>query len=163
MNLKPEFKKLDSVTLAGMGMTMSYAENRTGLLWKNFMLRKEELKNVSGVELYSVQYYPQGFFETFAIHKPFKKWAAVPVKVTEALPDGMEHILLQKGLYAVFKYKGSSEKGPEVFRNILGTWLPGSGYELDDLPHFEILGEKYRNNHPDSEEEIWIPVKLKNP
>jgi hypothetical protein len=26
---------------------------------------------------------------------------------------------------------------------------------------FEILGDKYINDHPDSEEEIWIPVKLK--
>jgi len=29
------------------------------------------------------------------------------------------------------------------------------------IPRIEILGEKYRNNDPDSEEEIWIPVKAK--
>jgi AraC family transcriptional regulator len=34
-------------------------------------------------------------------------------------------------------------------------------YELDDRPHFEILGDKYKNNDPNSEEEIWIPIKLK--
>jgi len=27
--------------------------------------------------------------------------------------------------------------------------------------HFELLGEKYKNNHPDSEEEVWIPIKEK--
>lgn len=25
--------------------------------------------------------------------------------------------------------------------------------------HFEILGEKYKNNDPLSEEDIWIPIK----
>ena len=28
-------------------------------------------------------------------------------------------------------------------------------------PHFEILGAQYKNNEPDSEEEIWIPIQLK--
>ena len=34
-------------------------------------------------------------------------------------------------------------------------------YTLDDRPHFEILGEKYKNQDPDSEEELWIPIKPK--
>jgi AraC family transcriptional regulator len=42
---------------------------------------------------------------------------------------------------------------------IFNTWLPKSGYQLDRRPHFEILGEKYKNNNPDSEEEIWIPIQ----
>jgi AraC family transcriptional regulator len=28
-------------------------------------------------------------------------------------------------------------------------------------PHMELLGEKYRNNDPHSEEEIWIPIEPK--
>jgi AraC family transcriptional regulator len=31
-------------------------------------------------------------------------------------------------------------------------------FEVDDRPHFEILGIRYRNNDPNSEEEIWIPI-----
>lgn len=27
---------------------------------------------------------------------------------------------------------------------------------VDDRPHFEVLGGKYQNNSPNSEEEIWI-------
>jgi hypothetical protein len=29
------------------------------------------------------------------------------------------------------------------------------------LPHFEVLGDKYKNNDPSSEEEVWIPIKPK--
>ena len=45
------------------------------------------------------------------------------------------------------------------FSNINGTWIAKSDYNLDDRPHFEVLGEKYIN--ADSEEEIWIPIKKK--
>jgi AraC family transcriptional regulator len=73
----------------------------------------------------------------------------------------MEAFTLTGGLYAVFLYKGVSAAAAEAFQYILGNWLPNSEYTLDIRPHFEILGEKYKNNDPDSEEEIWIPVKPK--
>jgi AraC family transcriptional regulator len=60
----------------------------------------------------------------------------------------------------VFNYKGRTGDS-DVFTYIFGSWLPGSSYLLDDRPHFEILGEKYKNNDPDSEEEIWIPITEK--
>ncbi|EPE83362.1 GyrI-like small molecule binding domain protein [Leptospira noguchii str. 1993005606] len=39
---------------------------------------------------------------------------------------------------------------------IFQEWLPNSGYKLK--PHFELLGSKYKNNDPTSEEEVWIPI-----
>jgi AraC family transcriptional regulator len=71
----------------------------------------------------------------------------------------MQSFLLPGGLYAVFHYKGLPSEGAKTFQYIFGTWLPGSEYALDNRPHFEVLGERYNNNSPDSEEEIWIPVK----
>jgi AraC family transcriptional regulator len=44
---------------------------------------------------------------------------------------------------------------------IFMEWLPQSNYQLDNRPHFQILGEKYKHNQPDSEEEVWIPIKTK--
>ncbi len=70
----------------------------------------------------------------------------------------METFCIPEGQYAVFHYKGSSADS-SIFQYIFGEWLPKSGYELDDRPHFEILGAQYKNNDPESEEEIWIPVK----
>ena len=75
------------------------------------------------------------------------------------VPEGMETYTIPKGKYAVFIHKGGPEKGPETFGYIFGSWIPQSEFEIDNRPHFEILGEKYRNNHPNSEEEIWIPLK----
>lgn len=70
----------------------------------------------------------------------------------------MESFVLDGGLYAVFPYKGFSTDN-SIFLYIFGTWLPNSGYTLDNRPQFEVLGKKYRNNDSNSEEEIWIPIK----
>lgn len=66
--------------------------------------------------------------------------------------------LSSEGLYAVFDYKGSSEVH-KFIQYIYTSWLPNSEYKLDHRPHFEVLGEKYKNNDPNSEEEIWIPIQ----
>ncbi|MGZ3924881.1 MAG: GyrI-like domain-containing protein, partial [Flavisolibacter sp.] len=76
-------------------------------------------------------------------------------------PEGMESFVLEGGLYSVFDYQGLNTDN-KIFIYIFKDWLPYSEYELDDRPQFEVLGEKYKNNDPDSQEEIWIPVKLKN-
>ena len=82
------------------------------------------------------------------------------VTVLDHLPAGMKSFLLEGGLYAVFDYKGSSAD-PSIFQNIFSQWIPSSPYRVDDRPHFEVLGAKYKNNDPESEEEIWIPIRTK--
>ena len=126
------------------------------------MPRRKEITNCLSSDLFSLQIYPVLFyFQNFNPAIRFEKWAAVEVSDFELVPDNMESIILQGGLYAVFIHKGAASEGPKTFRYIFGTWLPDSDYLPDDRPHFEILGEKYKNNDPDSEEEIWIPIKHK--
>src|SRR5690606_21109856 len=133
---------------------------KIGELWKRFMPRRREVSNNLTNDLISVAVYPEGFFEQYQPTNVFERWAAVEVTDLNHVPEGMESLVLPGGLYAVFNYTGLSTDN-SVFQYILGTWLPGSDYALDARPHFEVLGGKYRNNDPDSEEEIWIPVRLK--
>ena len=78
----------------------------------------------------------------------------------DQVPEGMKTFILEGGLYAVFDYKGSSAD-PSIFQYIFSQWIPQSNYSVDNRPHFEVLGARYKNNDPDSEEEIWIPIKIK--
>jgi len=71
----------------------------------------------------------------------------------------MEFYIVPSGLYAVFIHTGAASTAPKTFEYIFETWLPNSEYLLDNRPHFEILGGKYKNEDPSSEEEIWIPIK----
>ena len=160
--MEPRIEIIAEKKLVGKRMTMTFADNKTFELWKSFMSRRKEIKNNQTNDLFSLQVYNESFdFQNFNIHVPFEKWAAVEVSDVDSIPDGMESFTLTGGLYAVFHYKGAASKGSEAFKYIFGTWLPASEYALDNRPHFEILGEKYKNEDPDSEEEIWIPIKKK--
>ncbi len=147
--------------LIGKRIEMSFANNKTFELWNGFMIRRKEIRNNLTSDLFSMQIYTShSYFENFYPETIFEKWAAVEVADFNAVPDGMETYILKSGLYAVFIHKGPASEGQRTFQYIFGIWLPSSDYLLDDRPHFEILGEKYKNNHTDSEEEVWIPVKL---
>lgn len=147
---------------AGKSMEMTFSCNQTVELWKSFMPRLKEIQNSIGTNLYSLQIYPPLFFDNFNPDTEFEKWAAIEVMDFNAVPDGMQTLKITGGLYAVFLYKGAASAADKTFQYIFRTWLPASGYILDNRPHFEILGEKYKNEDPGSEEELWIPVKKKN-
>ena len=147
--------------LVGKRMTMSFSRNTTPQLWKSFMTQRKEIQHAVGTDLYSMQMYRPQFFTNFNPNAEFEKWATLEVSSFENIPEGMESFTLPGGAYSVFLYKGNENTAGEAFLYILGEWLPGSGYELDSRPHFEILGEKYKNGDPESEEEIWIPIRLK--
>ena len=104
-----------------------------------------------------MQVYPPMYHKQFHPNKEFEKWATVEVHDFKNIPDGMKSFILKEGLYVVFQYKGLSSDS-KVFEYIFSEWMPKSMFEIDDRPHFEVLGNKYRNNVKDSEEEIWIPI-----
>jgi AraC family transcriptional regulator len=159
----PRLETIEGKKLVGKRLRMSFSGNRTGELWRSFMPSRKEIRNTINEDLISMKVYDLVFEpEKFSQDDLFDKWAAREVSTFEEIPAGMETFFLKGGLYAVFIYRGAASEGDEMFRHIFGKWLPESGYLLDDRPHFEILGEKYKNEHPDSEEEIWIPVKAKS-
>lgn len=155
----PEIRNLSPKKLIGKRLIMSFAKNTTFQLWNGFMPRRKEITNAVGTDRYSLQVYNEGFYRNFDPEATFEKWAAVDVTDFDAVPEGMDTLILPEGQYAVFNYKGTAEDAPETYKYIFMEWLPASGYVLDNRPHFEIFGDKYKHGDPESEEEIWIPVK----
>ncbi len=150
------------IKLIGMHMRMSFAENKTTDLWRSFMPRRKEIPDRKGPELFSVEIYNSTyFFQKFDPETQFEKWAAVEVTNLLSIPDKMESLIIPQGKYAVFLHKGPVSEGKKTYTYIFTSWLPASNFQLDDRPHFALMGEKYKNDSADSEEEIWIPVKEK--
>lgn len=158
--MEPKLEMLTEKKLIGKRMRMSLSNNKTGELWRSFMPRRKEISNNLTTELFSMQVYDQPV-DPGNPGREFDKWAAIEVSDFDAIPDEMEAFVLAGGLYAVFHYTGSS-MDTRIFQYIFGTWLPNSNYSLDNRPHFEILGDKYKNADPNSEEDIWIPIKQKD-
>lgn len=157
--MQPRIVNAIEKKLVGKCLKMSLANNKTFELWRSFMPERMKIQNRQSADLISMSVYN----ESLQLQNPnqqFEKWAAAEVADFSKVPDGMETFILPAGLYAVFDYKGLNTDN-SIFIYIFKEWLPASNYQLDERPHFEVLGEKYKNNDPNSEEEIWVPVKLK--
>jgi AraC family transcriptional regulator len=155
----PRIEILTEKKFIGRRLLMSFANNKTFELWRSFMQRRKEIRNSIGIELYSLEVYTHGFFNNFNPNTEFEKWAAVEVTDFDFIPEGMETLIVPGGLYAVFIHKGPASEGPRTYNYIFTEWLPNSEYLLDNLPHFAVMGEKYKQDEAGSEEEIWVPVK----
>lgn len=158
----PKINILPEKKLVGKRVTMTLLQNKTVELWQSFMPFRNQIANAVGSDKFSMQVYAADFdYNQFTPQTIFEKWAAIEVSDFDAIPENMEPYILKGGLYAVFNYKGKPENGSGMFRYIFKEWLPNSIYEVDKREHFEILGDKYIRESEDSEEEIWVPIKLK--
>lgn len=158
--MTPEIEQRSPTKLIGKSTTMSFADDRTHELWQSFMPHRKAVEYVDGPELYSVQIFPDTtFFEQFDPNRIFEKWAAIPVTDFATVPDALETLIIPAGLYAVFYYWGRPSEATATFRYIYSTWIPQSEYELDDRPHFALMGEGYKGEDPESEETFWIPIR----
>ena len=158
--MEPRIELLQEKKLLGAKMKMSLTRNLTGVLWGGFARGMGQVPNRVNEDKISMQVYPTQYHSNFNPENEFEKWATVEVKDFSDVPEGLFTFTLKGGLYAIFDYVGSSSDS-RIFEYIFRTWLPNSAYELEHRPHFEVLGAKYKNNDPSSEEEIWIPVKKK--
>lgn len=159
--MMPKIVDLKSKNLVGLSQEMSLVDNTTFKLWKNFRQRSSEIVNRSSDDFISLQEYPANYFQEFSPITKYVKWACVEVEDFNSVPEGMNGLVLDGGLFAVFNYKGTAQNLQAFFQYIYGEWIVKSDYNLDDRQHFEVLGSRYKNNDPDSEEEVWIPIKAK--
>ena len=147
--------------LIGQYITMNFIENKTFQLWSSFMPRRKEIKNAVDSDMYSLEVFPVGHFDNFDPNNFFQKWAAVEVPDFNEVPSEMETLVIPSGLYAVFTHKGPQSEGHKTYHSIFVEWLPNSAYTVDERPHFAVMSDKYKKEDPDSEEDIWIPIKNK--
>lgn len=161
--MEPEIKTLTETKVVGKRTRMSFRKNTTERLWKEFMGLRNDIGNTLDASLWSVEMYPDlDFFMNFDPSREFEKWATVPVASTASKPDDFQELIIPRGLYAVFVYKGKPSQASGFYGYIFGTWIPKSKYSLDHRPHLAVMGSKYKGEHPESEEEIWIPVTLEH-
>jgi len=161
--MEPRIEIISDKKIVGKHSRMKLSQNKTFELWRSFMPVRKTIKHSLSIEMLSIQIYDEALdYKRFTMETEFEKWAGIEVSEFANIPEGMESLLIKGGLFAVFLYKGNPNDFADTFHYIFGNWLPNSDYETDHRPHFEILGEKYKNNDPSSEEEIWIPIKQKN-
>ena len=163
MILTPRIEQVPAKLLIGMHRRISIAKIETHLLWQSFMPRKKEIIKGKNSFLFSLEVYDElNYFSQFNPQNEFEKWAAIEVENVDVIPTGMEKLWIPEGLYAIFVFKGLASDAYTFYNQIFGEWLPASDYELELRPHFALMGEKYKKEDPASEEEIYIPIKVRD-
>lgn len=157
----PEIKTTSARLIVGQCIQTHLAENRTKALWEDFAPRIKEVLDRVPTGSFSVQVYSNDFTKKpFTPFTVFEKWAGVEVTVASNIPSNMKVLLVPAGRWAVFSYKGTAKDFHVFAQYIYETWLPGSGEQLDDRPHFEQMPPEYLGQgHPEAEEFVWIPIK----
>lgn len=160
-NQTPRIQTNPERYFVGMSIEMSLEENKTHQLWSNFMPKKKEISALVSNDLFSMQLYPSGLvMKDFTPHTIFTKWAAVEVSSIDNPPEGMSSLIIPESNYAIFSHKGPASTFHLTAQYIYSQWLPSSEYSIPDLPHFEVMGDKYLgHDNPASEEEVWIPIR----
>ncbi|WFR55836.1 AraC family transcriptional regulator [Anaerocolumna sp. AGMB13025] len=70
------------------------------------------------------------------------------VRYDNEVPAGMEELIIQPSLYAVFP------NIVDAWKRLYSEWLPASGYELANQPCIEhFLGPGHKIKH-----ELWVPI-----
>ncbi len=155
--MSPKFIQSSEKKVIGMQSTMR--QNQYGnivALWKRFMPQKNKIQNIINDELIAMQVYSN--FNT--PENSFKIWACVEVSSLEAIPEGMTGFTIPEGKYAIFLHKGMDASA--TYQRIMSQWLSNSGFEIDDRPHFQVMGKTYKNGSLDSEEDFYVPIRLIN-
>lgn len=157
---KPKIVYILEKKMVGKCMKMNLKGDRTAELWRSFMPHHSEIQSSVNADFISLRHY----FEPFNpgnLVQTFEKWAAKEVHQIHNVSDKWQSFIIPEGMYAVFSYKGLNTD-PSIFIYIYSDWISHSIYEIADRPHFEILGYKYKNNDPESEEDIYIPIRHKS-
>ena len=139
MNLPHRIEIIEPKKLIGFSIITSFQDDKTPIVWRKFMMRKNEITNRISDQLISLQIYP----ENFTPNQTFKKYALAEVSDFENLPEEFETFELKNGKYLVFNYKGKAENGPEIFGYIFQKFIPENQFEVDNRPHFEIFDDTY--------------------
>lgn len=155
MNQPYRIEIIEPKKLVGRSIMTSFQEDKTPIVWRQFMTRRSEITNRISNQLFSLQIYP----DDFTPDQSFRKFALAEVSDFDNIPGAFESFELERGKYLVFNYKGKAENGPAFFRYLFQHFIPENQFQVDNRPHFEIFSDDYNPNDDSAEEEIWIPIK----
>lgn len=151
--------------IVGKKITTSIAQYNLFDLWSKFMPKRKGILNTIAAELLSIQVFQEDTFASTSFNENtlFEMWAAVEISKIEQLPADMESSIIYGGKFVTITLKGEKPTLTDHYNYLINEWLPKEGYCIDNRAHFQVMGEKYKRNDPNSEEEAWIPiVKIPN-
>ena len=94
MNLSHRIENSPEIKLHGISMETSLIENKTQLIWQKFMPLRAKIQGRLNDILFSVEDYPENYFNPFNPNTPFQKWAACEFQIEQELPADFKEIII---------------------------------------------------------------------
>ena len=139
-------------TVVGLKYRGKNENNEIPQLWRVLGLRTGEIENLAdNTAAYGIS------ANMDKESSEFDYIAGFEVSSTEGLPEGMVAFEVPGGRYAVFTT--TLPKIGETFHNAYDTWLPQAGHRLTSGPEFELYDDQFDPQDPDSEFDLYIPIK----
>lgn len=150
--MKPKIVEREGFAVVGMRYHGKNENNEIPQMWGAFGPRMKEIKYVANP---SVCY---GISDNMdpATGK-FDYIAGLEVSRAEDLPEGIVRWKIPGGRYAVFTT--TLPKVGETFMYAYKTWMAESGCEATGGPDFELYDEDFDPQDPNSQFEVYIPIK----
>ena len=156
----PVVKQIPDKLIIGRKIATSITQYNPFELWSKFMPKRKEILNPISAEVLSIQIFQEDTFASTSFNENtlFDMWAAIEVTKIEQPPADMESYIIYGGTFVTFTLKGEQPTLTEQYNYLINDWLPKEGYCIDNRAHFQVMGDKYKRNDPNSEEEAWIPI-----
>ena len=155
--VEPMIVELDSMTVVGIQTLFSMKCNLIPVLWERFSPRMQEIKNVVRKDVaLEVSYDMQSEAE----EETFFVLAGLIVSSVGEIPEGMTYMHVPAHEYAMFTHYGPISRIYDTYDRIYNELLPRSAYEVDEAAcTIEWYDKRFKMENPDSEYDIYVPVK----
>ena len=151
----------EALKVVGMKIHTSIKENQIPKLWNDFIVRMDELNEVSVPDC-SLGICLNETVTEFNENSTFDYLACRVVKDNSTVPTGMEYREIPAQLVAVFTHIGSLDSLSETYVYIYDKWLPESEYKLIDADEIEWYDSRFKFGEKDSQMDIHIPIIKKD-
>ncbi len=163
ITVHPKVVELPDLKAAGMRGQTTLRNNVVPQLWGRFMSVVDQVPHQKpggmglGICEASGENYSLSVMNDDAL---FTEVVGVEVDSFDGLPDLFVPKTVKGGRYAVFTHRGSLAMLRKTFDYIWGTWVFNTKEVLDEREDFESYDERFLGfDHPDSEMDIYIPIK----
>jgi AraC family transcriptional regulator len=161
VTMNPKIVNTEEIKIIGLSIKTNLKDNKVPQLWQDYMKRDREVKNFVMPEIYLGVCINESdkSYKEFTAETAFTEIVGKAVKNFDHIPQGMTTKVVPAYKYAVFTHKGALNTLGDTYDYIYGTWLPKSGMSFGDADDFELYDGRFKMGAPDSEMDIYIPVK----
>jgi AraC family transcriptional regulator len=149
----PRFVNSKALLLVGMSAHYS-CESSAGVpsQWQRFLPHFGNVPGQLNQKAYGAMY-------NFDDLDNFDYLCGVEVADFTRIPQGWTHLRIPEQRYAVFTHAGHVSAIRQTWNAVWNAWLPTSGHDVADAPHFELYDETFDPQTGMGGLELWVPIR----